>query len=137
MALHAFIHTILTGCTFALPLCVSFPPKPEELIRNIRVTNSITVLMSVPSLLEQLARDLCSEKNQHIGLKPLINLRFVFYGGASCPDEICRTLVDHGVTLLGLYGSTGESVLITLRMKRIIFLSSRNGHCPWEKFQSL
>lgn len=112
MALHAFIHTILTGCTFALPLCVSFPPKPEELIRNIRVTNSITVLMSVPSLLEQLARDLCSEKNQHIGLKPLINLRFVFYGGASCPDEICRTLVDHGVTLLGLYGSTETGIVL-------------------------
>ena len=119
MALHAFIRTILTGCTFALPLCVTFPPKPDELLRNVQVSNGITILMTVPSLLEQVARDLCLEKNAHIGLKPLVDLRFILYGGASCPDDICRTLVDHGVTLLGLYGSTGESLPI-LRLQRIM-----------------
>lgn len=108
MAVHGLVRALVSGCTYALPLCATFPPKPDELLRNLQVPHGITVLLTVPSLLEQVTRDLCSEKNAQIGLKPLINLRFILYGGASCPDEVCKALVDHGVLLLSLYGSTGQ-----------------------------
>jgi acyl-CoA synthetase (AMP-forming)/AMP-acid ligase II len=84
-----------------------FPPKPDELLRNIQVNDGITILYTVPSLLEQLVRELVLEKNKHIGLKPLQKLKFVMYSGADCPEEICRTLVENGVRLISLYGSTG------------------------------
>jgi acyl-CoA synthetase (AMP-forming)/AMP-acid ligase II len=95
------------GLTFALPLCVTFPPKPDELFRNIQVNDGITTLYTVPSLLEQLIRELLLEKNKHIGLKPLQTLKFVMYSGAACPEEICKTLVHNGVRLISNYGSTG------------------------------
>lgn len=109
--LLAFISSarcILLGCTYALPLCVTFPPKPDELVRNIQAKNDITMLLTIPTLLEQLVRELLSEKNTTIGLKPLQKLRCIGYGGAGCPDELCRTLVNNNVILLSIYGSTGE-----------------------------
>jgi acyl-coenzyme A synthetase/AMP-(fatty) acid ligase len=115
LTFSAMVCTILTGCTYALPLCVTFPPKPDELLRNIQVKNGITILFTVPSLLEQLIRELLSEKNKNIGLKPLQKLRFVLYAGASCPDELCKTLVDNEVVLLSGYGSTGELFIIFFR----------------------
>ncbi len=107
MAFSGTVRSIMRGCTYALPLCVTFPPKPDELLRNIQVKNGITVLVTVPSLLEQLIRELISEKNKHIGLKPLQKLKFVMYGGAGCPTELCKTLVDNGIVLLSVYGATG------------------------------
>ncbi len=104
----------MRGCTYALPLCVTFPPKPDELLRNIQVKNGITVLVTVPSLLEQLIRELISEKNKHIGLKPLQKLKFVMYGGAGCPEELCKSLVDNGVVLLSVYGATGNYSVLSL-----------------------
>jgi acyl-CoA synthetase (AMP-forming)/AMP-acid ligase II len=112
LAFSGSLRSIIVGCTYALPLCVTFPPKPDELLRNIQVKNGITILVTVPSLLEQLIRELLSEKNNNIGLKPLQKLKFVMYGGAGCPDELCRTLVDNGVVLLSVYGATGELVFI-------------------------
>jgi len=100
------------GSTYALPLCVTFPPSPDELLRNIQVNNGITTLITVPSLLEQLVRELISEKNQHIGLKPLQKLKFVMYGGAGCPEELCKTLVDNDVRLISIYGATGIIIFI-------------------------
>jgi len=101
------VRSIIKGSTYALPLCVNFPPKPDELLRNIQVKNGITILITVPSLLEQLIRELLSEKNQNIGLKPLQKLKFVMYGGAGCPDQLCQTLVDNNIVLLSIYGATG------------------------------
>ncbi|CAF1303367.1 unnamed protein product [Rotaria sordida] len=108
----ATVRAILTGCTFALPLCVTFPPKPDELLRNIQIKNGITVLITVPSLLEQLVEELLSKKNNNIGLKPLQKLRYVIYGGAACPDELCKTLVDNEIVLVGGYGSTETEVVL-------------------------
>lgn len=89
---------------------MNFPPKPEELLRNIQVQNKITALITVPSLLEVLVRELTSENHSRIGLTPLKALRFLMYGGAGCPDDICRTLVDNGVILLTVYGATGREI---------------------------
>lgn len=107
-AFNGSVRAILAGCTYALPLCIRFPPKPEELLRNIQIHNAITILLTVPSLLEQLTRELVSEKNSHIGLKPLQKLRFIMYGGAACPDELCKMLVENNVILLSVYGATGK-----------------------------
>ncbi|CAF0981994.1 unnamed protein product [Adineta steineri] len=112
LAFTGTVRSIVIGCTYALPLCISFPPKPDELLHNIQVKNGITVLISVPTLLEQLVRELLSEKNVHIGLKPLQKLRFVTYAGAGCPDELCKTLVDNDVTLLSGYGATETGVVL-------------------------
>ena len=108
LAFIATTRTIISGCTFALPLCVGFPPKPNELLHNLQVKNGITILITVPSLLEQLVQEILSGKNHSVNFKPLANLRAVAYGGASCPDELCQILVDNGVVLLNVYGSTGE-----------------------------
>ncbi|UJR19353.1 hypothetical protein I4U23_022482 [Adineta vaga] len=111
----AFFDTtcaILSGCTYALPLCVTFPPKPNELLNNVRVKNGITVLITVPSLLEQLVQELLSEKNNCVSFEPLANLRFVMYGGASCPDELCQILADNGVILLSIYGATETGMIL-------------------------
>lgn len=89
-------------------MCVTFPPKPAELLHNIQVKNKITILSGTPSIIESLVRELISEKNSHIGLKPLKRLKFMVYGGAGCPEVLCRTLVDNGVILLSVYGSTGK-----------------------------
>ena len=107
MAFNTTARAILKGLTFALPLFPTFPPTPDELFRNIQVNDGITILYSVPSLLEQLVRELISEKNQHIALKPLQKLKFVMYSGADCPEEMCRTLVQNGIRLISNYGSTG------------------------------
>jgi acyl-CoA synthetase (AMP-forming)/AMP-acid ligase II len=110
LAFNGTVRAIVTGCTYALPLCITFPPKPDELVHNIQVKNGITILVTVPSLLEQLIRELLSEKNTNIGLKPLQKLKFVMYGGAGCPDELCKTLVDNQVVLLSVYGTTGTLI---------------------------
>ena len=107
MAFSGTTRAVIQGCTFALPLCANFPPKPDELVRNINEKNGITVLVAVPSLLEQLIRELMSEKYSHIGLRPLKKLRFIMYGGAGCPDELCKLLVDNGIVLTSVYGATG------------------------------
>ncbi len=107
MAFSASVRSIIIGATYALPLCVNFPPKPDELLRNIQVKNVITILITVPSLLEELIRELLSEQNQSVGLKPLQKLKFIMYGGAGCPDQLCRTLVDNEIVLLSIYGATG------------------------------
>jgi long-subunit acyl-CoA synthetase (AMP-forming) len=99
---------VLFGSTYALPLCVTFPPKPNELLHNLQVKNGITVLVTVPSLLEQLTQKILSEKNNNIDFKPLAKLRSVMYGGAHCPDEVCQILVNNGVVLLSTYGTTGQ-----------------------------
>lgn len=107
MAFSGTCRALVVGCTYALPLCVTFPPKPEELLHNIQVCNRIDSLITVPSLLEGLIRELTSEKNSHIGLKPLKQLRFIMYGGAGCPEDICRILIDHDIILSSVYGATG------------------------------
>lgn len=107
MAFNGTVRAILIGSTYALPLCESFPPKPDELLRNIQIKNGITTLITVPSFLEQLIRELRTEKNNHIGFKPLQKLKFIMYGGAGCPDEFCKILVDNGVVLISVYGATG------------------------------
>jgi acyl-CoA synthetase (AMP-forming)/AMP-acid ligase II len=110
LAFSGTVRTIIRGSTYALPLCLTFPPKPDELLRNIQVKNGITALITVPTLLEQLIRELLKEKNENIGLKPLQKLKFVMYGGAGCPDELCKTLVDYQVVLLSVYGTTGTLI---------------------------
>ena len=107
MAFNSIVRSIVIGLTLALPLCVTFPPKPNELLRNILVDDGITTLFTVPSLLEQLVRELIIEKNAQIGFQPLQKLKFVMYSGAGCAEELCRILVDNGVRLLSLYGATG------------------------------
>jgi acyl-CoA synthetase (AMP-forming)/AMP-acid ligase II len=107
MAIFGTTRAIISGCTYALPLCLTFPPKPNELLRNLRVKNGVTVLVTVPSLLEELVQELLAEKNQSVGFQPLADLRFVIYGGASCPNQLCQVLADNGVVLLSLYGATG------------------------------
>ncbi len=107
LGFSASVRCIIVGCTYALPLCVTFPPKPDELLRNIQVKNGLTTLITVPTLLEQLIRELLLEKNSNIALKPLQKLKFIMYGGAGCPDELCKTLVDNGIILLSVYGATG------------------------------
>ncbi len=92
MAFIGSSRCFLLGCTYALPLCVTFPPKPDELVRSIQVKNGNTILLTIPTLLEQLVRELLSEKNKTIELKPLQQLRCVEYGGAGCPDELCKIL---------------------------------------------
>lgn len=98
----------MKGSTYALPLFSTFPPKPDQLVRNIQAENGITVLVTVPILLEQLVKELLSEKSQNVGLKPLQKLKFIIYGGAVCPNDLCTMLVDNGVVLLSDYGSTGK-----------------------------
>ena len=95
-------------------MCQQFPPKPDELVRNLLVKNRITVLITVPTLLEQLIRELLEEKHADIHLKPLQKLRFVMYGGAGCPDDLCQYLLDHQVILLSVYGSTGSFLFLSL-----------------------
>lgn len=107
LAFNATTRALFKGFGYALPLCVSFPPKPDELVRNVESKNGITVLATVPSLLEQVIRELLSEKYRHIGLEPLKRLRFITYGGSGCPDDLCRILVDNGIVLSSIYGSTG------------------------------
>jgi dihydrodipicolinate synthase/N-acetylneuraminate lyase len=36
------------------------------------------------------------------------------YGGAGCPEELCKSLVDNGVVLLSVYGSTGNYSVLSL-----------------------
>ncbi len=108
MAFGASVRSIIRGSTYALSLCVTFPPKPNELLRNIQVKNGITILITVPTLLDQLVQELLSQTNQNIGLKPLQKLKFVMYSGSSCPDELSKTLVDNEIVLLSAYGATGQ-----------------------------
>ncbi|CAF3510938.1 unnamed protein product [Rotaria sp. Silwood1] len=112
LAFNVTVRAVVIGLTYALPLCVTFPPKPDELLLNIQVKNHITALVTVPSLLEQVTRELLSEKNSNIGLKPLEKLKYVMYGGAGCPDELCRTLVDNGVALISVYGATEAGMIL-------------------------
>ncbi|CAF2089670.1 unnamed protein product [Rotaria magnacalcarata] len=117
MAFNVTVRALLVGCAYALPLCVTFPPKPDELLRNIQVKNNITILVTVPSLLEHLIRELLSKDNSHIGLKPLEKLKYVMYAGAGCPEALCRTLVDSGVVLISVYGSTETGIILIKNYK--------------------
>ncbi|CAF4038801.1 unnamed protein product [Rotaria magnacalcarata] len=117
MAFNVTVRALLVGCAYALPLCVTFPPKPDELLRNIQVKNNITILVTVPSLLEHLIRELLSKDNSYIGLKPLEKLKYVMYAGAGCPEALCRTLVDSGVVLISVYGSTETGIILIKNYK--------------------
>ena len=107
MCFNGTVRSIVTGSAYALPLCRTFPPKPDELLRNIEVNDGITVLVTVPSLLEQLIREFISQRKDDVNFKPLQKLKFIMYGGAGCPEELCRTLVDNDIRLISIYGATG------------------------------
>ena len=92
------------GGAYAMPLTSFFPPSPSELFTSIQY-QKITKLFTVALFLEQLVRLLRQEDN--IGFKEIARLKFVAYGGAACPPNICRELVEHGVNLITTYGSTG------------------------------
>ncbi|KAK9479745.1 hypothetical protein V1514DRAFT_327299, partial [Lipomyces japonicus] len=48
------------------------------------------------------------------GIKCLQNCKIVLFGGSSCPDDLGdRLVVDHGVNLVGHYGSTETGQLMT------------------------
>jgi long-subunit acyl-CoA synthetase (AMP-forming) len=121
LAFTSSVRTIVMGCTYALPLCITFPPSPDELLHNIQANVGITTLVTVPSLLEQLVRELIAEKNHQIGLKPLQKLKFIMYGGAGCPEELCKILVDNGIKLISIYGATGWIVYFVFHFKIFIF----------------
>lgn len=57
-------------------------------------------------------RELLSEKNATVGLKPLQKLLCVAYGGAGCPEELCKTLVNNNVILISAYGFTGKLIFL-------------------------
>ncbi|CAF1205772.1 unnamed protein product, partial [Didymodactylos carnosus] len=93
------------GC-YALPLTKVYPPTPKELVLNIN--QQITKMITVPVLLEQLVNEINSQSKPNFeSLKKMI---FVMYGGASCPDNVCQMLVDNGVHLISIYGSTETGI---------------------------
>lgn len=87
-----------------MPLTPVFPPAPKELVSNIQYPK-ITKLHLVPLFLEQLSPLLREDNNQ--GFHRLAQFQFVAYTGAACSPQACKELVDHGVNLINLLGSTG------------------------------
>lgn len=92
------------GGAYAMPLTSVFPPSPKELLANIEYPN-ITKLFTAPILLEQLMPLL--RQNDNRGFQMLNRFDFVASAGASCSPNVCKELVDYGVNLVILFGSTG------------------------------
>ena len=99
--------TIISWCAggaYAMPLTSTFPPSPKELFANIEHPN-ITKLFTVPAFLEQLISLL--RENDSRGFQILNRFQFVAFTGASCSPNVCKELVDNGVNLVPILGSTG------------------------------
>ncbi|CAF3682335.1 unnamed protein product [Rotaria sp. Silwood1] len=92
------------GGAYALPLTTSFPPSPKEIIASLQYPK-ITKLLTVTLMLEEIIEWLHQYDN--IGFQALARLKFVIYGGACCSTDICNELIEHGVNVINMYGSTG------------------------------
>ncbi|CAF3649238.1 unnamed protein product [Rotaria sp. Silwood1] len=92
------------GGAYALPLTTSFPPSPKEIIASLQYPK-ITKLLTVTLMLEEIIEWLHQYDN--IGFQTLARLKFVIYGGACCSTDICNELIEHGVNVINMYGSTG------------------------------
>jgi acyl-CoA synthetase (AMP-forming)/AMP-acid ligase II len=103
MAFSVAVTCLVVGATYALPLVKNYPPTPKQLLTNTQV-EQINKLISVPILLEQVVQEL--ESDESATYTSLSRMRFVVYGGASMPDRICHKLIDNGVNLVSIYGTT-------------------------------
>ena len=92
------------GGTYAMPLTTAFPPSVNELISSLQYPR-ITKLFVVSLMLEEIIQWL--HKNTNIGFQIMARLKFVAYGGANCSADICNEMIEHGVNLINVYGSTG------------------------------
>jgi len=92
------------GGAYAMPLTPVFPPSPKELFANIQYPK-ITKLHVVPLFLEQLIPLLRQDDNR--GFQILARFQLVAATGAACSPLVCKELVEHGVNLVNLLGSTG------------------------------
>ncbi|CAF3183928.1 unnamed protein product [Rotaria sp. Silwood2] len=92
------------GGAYALPLTASFPPSPKEIITSLQYLK-ITKLLAVALILEEIIEWL--HQYDDIGFQALARLKFVIYGGACCSTDICNELIEHGVNVTNMYGSTG------------------------------
>ena len=93
------------GGSIALPLTASFPPSPEEIFTSLQHPK-ITKLHTVTILLWKIVQWL--QQNYNIDFQTLARLKFVAFGGASCPADICNELIERGVNLINIYGATGQ-----------------------------
>jgi hypothetical protein len=92
------------GGAYAIPLTPIFPPSPKELFANIHYSK-ITKLAMVPIFFEQLIPLLRQDDNR--GFQILARFQFVACGGACCSPHVCKELVEHGVNLVSIMGTTG------------------------------
>ncbi|CAF1244137.1 unnamed protein product, partial [Didymodactylos carnosus] len=110
---------------YALPLTRTVPPSPHDVLASIK-SGKINIFGSAPAALEQLIDTIKVENNNDYS--PLKQLRYISFGGAPCPDELCKNILDNGIELRCEYGSTEtgpcmfydfESPLINTRLKRM------------------
>ena len=92
------------GGSFAMPLTASFPASAKEIIASVQYPK-ITQLFVVTLMLEEFIPLL--RENNNIGFQAMARLKFVAFGGASYSADVCKELVENGVNLLNVYGSTG------------------------------
>ncbi|KAJ8516174.1 hypothetical protein ONZ45_g6511 [Pleurotus djamor] len=95
-------NTICAGTTIVFPLTRAWPPSPTDIAKSFQSTK-VTTCIIVPLLLEQLIGAL----EDSVGsLQLLRDLRLLITGGAHCPKSLAHRLINDGVNLKCIYGSS-------------------------------
>ncbi|KAI1373464.1 hypothetical protein F4677DRAFT_462219 [Hypoxylon crocopeplum] len=92
----------MLALSIGMPCCLPSPtsvPTAESTITLIKAT-SAKFLMTVPSILEDMAEDMAANASS------LVALELVVAGGGPMKPEVAARLVNHGVNLLNHFGAT-------------------------------
>lgn len=92
----------MLALSIGMPCCLPSPtsvPTAESTIALIKAT-SASFLMTVPSILEDMAEDMAANASS------LVALELVVAGGGPMKPEVAARLVNHGVNLLNHFGAT-------------------------------
>ncbi|RUS23010.1 hypothetical protein BC937DRAFT_93667 [Endogone sp. FLAS-F59071] len=99
----SLITSLLTGHTYAIPYCASWPPSVPEILESLEASGA-TEIMLVPSVIQDIANVLLAKGDYTFG--PLRKLDLVRFGGAPLDKKLGDTMSQAGVNLSSFYGSS-------------------------------
>ncbi|RIB03646.1 male sterility protein [Gigaspora rosea] len=112
----SLITIFCPGPVFVFPIVSGSVPLVNEILHSLNQSKA-NVLYTLPTTVEQIY------KNRPEEIKTLLKLRSINYGGAALSPQIGKQLVQSGVNIQSVYGSTETGILMRT--------SENSSNIPW------
>ncbi|CAG8819703.1 21826_t:CDS:1, partial [Gigaspora margarita] len=112
----SIITIFCPGPVFVFPIVSGSVPLVNEILHSLNQSKA-NVLYTLPATIEQIY------KNRPEEIKTLLKLRSIGYGGAALSPQIGKQLVQSGVIIQSVYGSTETGILMRT--------SENSSNIPW------